>query len=430
MLGVVVATLASAGGGLARLAGLGHSCGADVFAEPWEPAASDDDSSRGGSSLFGPVPEDGDAAARAVLLDEARRDLPAPWLAIWSRSRYKYYYFNPKSQDSFWFRPKPNPGEPASEEDSGSIVGSWAYSDGAYTIAIVDNELRYREEAHRLHGVVEEHDGWLVADLMLVSDDSFELSGAMTGGEFNGRLRLLRKGSTVVSNFQRVGPDPDGVWGEDVVATKSMRLEIPEAADSLVGSWSYQDGTYSVSRKQDRLLYEETCYSIYGWLVEVSDGWMEAEVWTLSTSTSEPAHRVGWIRLKRHGLRIVSNFRAQEDSEWEPESIATKEVGSVEGEWIYPDGTYTISNKHGFLLYQEPSCGIYGVLQQDPSGWMEADLQAAVEGAGGSSDTLGTEEKRIGKIRLQRRGTTVVSNFRRSHVEPWERDIVATRVDD
>jgi len=363
-----------------------------------------------------------ESARKALLIDESRRELPAPWLAIWSKSQQKYYYFNPTTQESEWRKPLPNPDNEGEEESNGSIVGSWMYPDGAYTISKHGNELRYSEDAHGIHGIVHEQDGWLVVDLRLVRGQGEE--GVLDQAESIGRLRFLAMGQAVISNFQRAGSQ---VWEEDVVASKAMRMERPEGPSSLVGTWSYHNGTYSVSRKEDRLLYEESCYGIYGWLEEVEEGWMFAELRALGHHPGEPAETVGFIRLKRHGPHIVSNYKGPDDVDWEHESFATKEVGSVEGEWVYPGGAYTITNKQGFLLYEEALVGIYGVLQQEASGWLEADLLTAAQDGGGRNEEH--DEKKVGKIRLQRRSNTLVSNFRANEVAPWERDIVATRVD-
>lgn len=373
------------------------------------------------SDLAGPpAPEDQQAVKRAVLLEEASTELPEEWQPMFSRTQGKYYFMNSRTHATVWKKPPPDPNQ---VEGSGSVLGRWTYAEGTYVVTKEEGELRYREPAFGVFGVFEERDGWLQADLMRFCPAPRNPAGGITGTgryEYIGTLRLVRRDEgepRVVSNFKRSGQD----WEASVIAVRGGDEEA-----NIVGTWSYPNGSYTVRRKDNFLLYEEAQYGVFGLLQEVPGGWWQAELHTNRGRNDEHEEGLGFIRLKRKGADLISQFRTMEANDWEKKETLAKRVkdAAICGTWQYPEGSYVVSQRGGLSVYEEPSCGISGVLTEGSSGWYEGVLKVKLTGEKAKADPRG--ERSIGKIRLQRRGAVMVSRFQNISSQEWERDITAT----
>lgn len=342
-----------------------------------------------------------EAAEKAVKLDEARKYLPSPWVASWSQSQGKYYFFNPNTRESTWRKPSCTD---ETDEGNGSIVGTWVYADGSYRIQMENGLLRYHEESSGVHGIVREDNGWLLVDLLQAGKESKKTIG---------RLRLIRRQEVLVSNLQRAGNG--GMWDEDIVATKRSRAEKNTC---VLGVWSFKGGSFTVTHRSNKLIYEqEQPVNMQSCLMDGQrDGWVQGELFAVS---EDGVKFEGWVRLQRQGHLLVCQRRKSKTKEWETAISAVKEKETFEGEWEYNGGIYTISNRNGKRLYEEASCGLYGVLKQESSGWLEAELFAYQKHTG---------EQSVGWIRVQRRGKHLVSQFCENAPDaPWEEEVLAIR---
>lgn len=72
---------------------------------PSPPSASPSAPASAPSSPQSPTRTPSAAGASVQLEEGALHDLPSPWVAVWSGSRQKYYYYNKESQVSTWSRP-------------------------------------------------------------------------------------------------------------------------------------------------------------------------------------------------------------------------------------------------------------------------------------------------------------------------------------
>lgn len=373
-----------------------------------------------------------DAYWRAGLCDEAKHELQAPWTPVYSKSQERFYFFHPVTEETSWRKPTVSHVEVGNGKRPGTITGMWTYEEGTFVVERVNDVLVYSEEAHGIFGLVEEDAGTLFVELKTTMNDSDRCpeplkvahNRGMLAGRPIGFLKLERKGEILLTSFRK---SPQVAWGEEQVSKHITRSCKRENHGSIIGTWSYHEGTYSVfRRKQDGLLmYEETCYRIFGLLKEEEDGWFSGRIATLKMDDEDgnlvPEH-VGEIRLQRRGRQVFTQFRATPTDGWEQEVGATKECKSVEGSWKYAEGSFTISFKHGFLTYEDAAHGTFGILTWDSSGWYEADvfIRELLEQSAYSDD-----RSRVGKIRVQRRGAYLVTNFRKSELSPWDPDILS-----
>merc|ERR1712085_155170 len=102
-------------------------------------------------------------------------------------------------------------------------------------------------------------------------------------------MGFQRKGECLVTHYRKETSAP---WGEEHSSHHITRASAKEDTNSVVGTWTYPQGTYSVARrKQDGLyLYEETCYRIYGRFAD-EDGWVVGKIYTLRTTDDEKSRR-------------------------------------------------------------------------------------------------------------------------------------------
>lgn len=373
-----------------------------------------------------------DAYWRAGLCDEAKKELLAPWTPVFSKSQERFYYFHPVTEETSWRKPTVSHVEVGSGKRLGTIVGMWTYEHGTFAIQRINDALVYTEEAHGIFGLIEEDNGTLFVVLLTPMNDDERCPEpnkvAANRGHLEGRplgfMKLESKGDVLVTRFRK---SKEVEWGPDQISNSIVRSCKRENHASIVGTWSYHEGTYSVfRRKQDgMLMYEETCYRIFGLLKEDESGWFMGRLATLKMNDEDgkllPEH-VGEIRIQRRGRQAFSQFRATPTDPWEAEVASTKECKSVEGSWKFAEGSFTISFKHGFLTYEDAAHGTFGILTWDSSGWFEADLfiKEIINEQDYSDD-----QSRVGKIRVQRRGAYLVTNFRKSELSPWDPDILS-----
>jgi len=367
-----------------------------------------------------------DQYSKALKLDYALRELPEPWTAVFSTSQNKYYYFNPDTEETTWRKPFGVHG--AMRQGIGSIIGTWSYESGNFTVDRVRDVLVYFEEAHGVYGLIEERKNELIVEMLAHASDLERLPKQIEvcncrgfiAGKPMGQLRFQRKGECLVTHYRKETSAP---WGEEHSSHHITRASAKEDTNSAVGTWTYPQGTYSVARrKQDGMyLYEETCYRIYGLFAD-EDGWVVGKIYTLRTTDDGKLtyELVGHMRLQRRGRKVASQFRVKEEDTWENESFAVREARSIAGEWKSASGSFKITVSNGFWSYEEANNDLFGVLVADSSGWFEADLFYRNDDPNASIDDL-----RAGKMRVQRRGEYLVTNHRRKAADPWEADVLA-----